>query len=167
MHRVWRPTLSDLVGEVLEHPTSTGFDSAVPRYCNLVCTRIRIPRCRRPSGTSAAGCSGRYATHLCDRGRDETHMQAYTMDNLLSINHGQRPGVELMNVETIYPTDASNLQAIKYDVSGLRLSLSVGLKRQYITGVKVHVLDVGCRPDSAPASWERVKSIHEAMMKWE
>jgi hypothetical protein len=39
------------------------------------------------------------------------------MDNLLSINHGQRPGVELMNVETSYPTDASALQNVKYDVS--------------------------------------------------
>lgn len=48
--------------------------------------------------------------------RRRVFWEAYTMDNLLSINHGQRPGIELMNIETAYATDATALECVKYDV---------------------------------------------------
>lgn len=39
------------------------------------------------------------------------------MDALLSINHGQRPAIYVETVETLEPTDASEIQKVKYEVS--------------------------------------------------
>jgi hypothetical protein len=42
------------------------------------------------------------------------------MDALLSINHGQKPAIYVDTVETIEPTDASDVQKTKYSVCVLR-----------------------------------------------
>ena len=39
------------------------------------------------------------------------------MDALLSINHGQRPAIYVEAVETLEPTDAVEVQKVKYEVS--------------------------------------------------
>lgn len=39
------------------------------------------------------------------------------MDALLSINHGQKPAIYVETVETLEPTDATEFQTVKIQVS--------------------------------------------------
>jgi len=90
------------------------------------------------------------------------------MDALLSINHGQKPAIYFDTVETIEPTDACEIQKTKFRVS-LLLSLSCRdlLTFQYMREVKLPVLDVGCRPDSAPASQEHLQATLDKVKRFE
>lgn len=96
-------------------------------------------------------------------------LQAFTMDALLSINHGQRPAIYVENVETLEPTDASEIQKVKYEVSIPPLLCgAIELRtRQYMRQVKLNVLDIGCRPDSAPASSDHLRNTLETLKRWE
>jgi hypothetical protein len=74
------------------------------------------------------------------------------MDALLSINHGQKPAIYVDTVETMEPTDANEIQKTKY---------------MYMREVKLPVLDVGCRPDSAPVSQEYLQEMLTKLKRFE
>lgn len=109
-------------------------------------------------------------------GLADTAVQAFTMDALLSINHGQRPAIYVETVETLEPTDASEVQKVKYEVSLCRTRSPSCLIRprghrltelQYMRQVKLSILDIGCRPDSAPATPDQLRAILEKAKRWE
>ncbi|ORY31844.1 hypothetical protein BCR39DRAFT_465430 [Naematelia encephala] len=78
--------------------------------------------------------------------------ESYCIDCLISINHGQRTGVQLENIEAAMPKEQKPLLRIKYE---------------YMQNVKAVVIDIGCRPDSSPASWELVNQTDARLMKSE
>ena len=78
---------------------------------------------------------------------------AYTVDCLMSINHGQRTAVPLDIVETLMPVkSATELTKMKY---------------VYMRNVKTSVINIGCKPDSAPASWDEIMATDQLLMQYE
>ncbi|EIW67603.1 hypothetical protein TREMEDRAFT_33487 [Tremella mesenterica DSM 1558] len=74
--------------------------------------------------------------------------EMYTIDCLVSINHGQRTAITLETIETQFPEKVSMQARVKYD---------------YMRHVKNAVINIGCLPDSAPASWEEICTVQERM----
>ncbi|WVQ73524.1 hypothetical protein IAR50_003098 [Cryptococcus sp. DSM 104548] len=78
--------------------------------------------------------------------------EIYVLDCLICLNHGQRASIPLEFIETAYPTVSSPLAYKKYD---------------FIRTVKTQVIDIGSLPDSAPASWEKVKEVEAKLMEFD
>jgi hypothetical protein len=109
-------------------------------------------------------------------------IQCYTIDCLMSINHGQRSAIPLENIETLMPTTgATMMHKLKYEVR-IRAGFCSHGSQQYMRTVKTSVIDIvshitghprrctnhqGCRPDSAPASWEQISAVHRVLMQYE
>ncbi|ODO00034.1 hypothetical protein I350_06657 [Cryptococcus amylolentus CBS 6273] len=78
--------------------------------------------------------------------------EIYVIDSLICLNHGQRASIPVEFIETAYPTLSSPLAYTKYD---------------FIRKVKSQVIDIGSLPDSAPASWAKVKEVEEQLMEYD
>ena len=70
----------------------------------------------------------------------------------MSINHGQRTGINVDTMETQLPTDLTLIQSTKYS---------------YMRFVKAAVIDIGCRPDESPASWEQIQATAQVIMQYD
>lgn len=85
--------------------------------------------------------------------RRRVFWDCYTIDCLMSINHGQRSAIPLENIETRMPMNSATLMH--------------KLKYEYMRTVKTSVIDIGCRPDNAPASWEQILATHNTLMQYD
>jgi hypothetical protein len=73
--------------------------------------------------------------------------EMWTIDCLISINHGQRTAILLENIETAYPDNAPAFLLAKYE---------------HMRQVKSRVIDIGCRRDNDPASQETIAQVRAA-----
>jgi hypothetical protein len=73
--------------------------------------------------------------------------EMWTIDCLISINHGQRTAILLENIETSYPDKAPAFLLAKYE---------------HMRQVKSRVIDIGCRRDNDPASQETIAQVRAA-----
>lgn len=78
--------------------------------------------------------------------------EMYTVDCLISINHGQRTAIPIETIEAAFPQSVTPLAMAKY---------------QYMRAVKAQVIEVGCMPDSNPASPEHVAQIWDTLSLFE
>lgn len=78
--------------------------------------------------------------------------EVYVLDCLICLNHGQRASIPVEYIETAYPKGVPPLAYKKYD---------------FIRLVKSRVIEVGCLPDSAPATWDRVEDVKRLLMQFE
>ncbi|CAD6563598.1 MAG: hypothetical protein TREMPRED_000005 [Tremellales sp. Tagirdzhanova-0007] len=82
--------------------------------------------------------------------RRKVFWEAYSIDCLICCNHGQHTAVPVDNIEARLPTkNITPFQLVKYN---------------YMRDVKSRVVDVGCRSDLAPASWDDILSIDAHLM---
>ncbi|WVF69093.1 hypothetical protein IAT40_003867 [Kwoniella sp. CBS 6097] len=78
--------------------------------------------------------------------------EIFVLDCLICLNHGQRTAIPIEYIETAYPKDTSALSIKKYEFMKL---------------VKTQVIDIGCLPDTAPASWEKVDAVKQRLMQFD
>ncbi|WVW85067.1 hypothetical protein I302_107103 [Kwoniella bestiolae CBS 10118] len=78
--------------------------------------------------------------------------EIFVLDCLICLNHGQRTAIPMEYVEAAYPKNTSTLSLKKYEFMKL---------------VKTQVIDIGCLPDSAPASWEKVEDVKNKLMQFD
>ncbi|WVQ96589.1 hypothetical protein IAU59_003694 [Kwoniella sp. CBS 9459] len=78
--------------------------------------------------------------------------EIFVLDCLICLNHGQRTAIPIEYIETAYPKDTSALSLKKYEFMKL---------------VKTQVIDIGCLPDIAPASWEKVDAVKQRLMQFD
>ncbi|WWC88327.1 uncharacterized protein L201_003236 [Kwoniella dendrophila CBS 6074] len=78
--------------------------------------------------------------------------EMFTLDCLICLNHGQRTAIPIEYVECSYPKHASPLSLKKYDFMKL---------------VKTQVIDIGCLPDSSPASQEQLDKVQQKLMQFD
>ncbi|WWD18802.1 hypothetical protein CI109_103257 [Kwoniella shandongensis] len=78
--------------------------------------------------------------------------EIFVLDCLICLNHGQRTAINVEYIEAAYPKNVSQLAYKKYD---------------FCRVVKSQVIDVGCLPDSAPASWDKVAQVKQILMQFD
>ncbi|OCF44315.1 hypothetical protein I317_01760 [Kwoniella heveanensis CBS 569] len=78
--------------------------------------------------------------------------EIFVLDCLICLNHGQRTAIPIEYIETAYPKDTSALSLKKYEFMKL---------------VKTQVIDIGCLPDTSPASWEKVDAVKQRLMQFD
>ncbi|KAK4686463.1 hypothetical protein P7C73_g3669, partial [Tremellales sp. Uapishka_1] len=83
--------------------------------------------------------------------RRKVFHDAFVMDCLISLTHGQRIAVPLESIETAYPRKVTPLVQTKYD---------------YMRLVKTRVIDLGLKPDSNPATEEELQSIEKVISQF-
>lgn len=79
--------------------------------------------------------------------------EAYTLDCLMSINHGQRTAIPHDSIEATYPDDNMPLCKLKY---------------MYMGHVKRQVIEIGCAPESVSKAEleDRVSQLAEMLDKY-
>lgn len=78
--------------------------------------------------------------------------ELYTIDCIMSVNHGQRTGVLMETIEAAFPKHLTGLAMARYE---------------YMRSVKSQVIEVGCMPDANPASDAQVEQIWETICLFE
>ncbi|KAK8858908.1 hypothetical protein IAR55_003139 [Kwoniella newhampshirensis] len=78
--------------------------------------------------------------------------EIFVLDCLICLNHGQRTAINVEYIEAAYPKGSLDLSYTKYDFCRL---------------VKSQVIDIGCLPDSAPASWDKVDAVKQILMRFD
>ena len=86
--------------------------------------------------------------------RRRVFWEAYSIDCLITINHGQKTAIPNDAIEVKYPAENTPLPQLKYD---------------YMARVKSRVIEVGTRQDKGtPEEMEKVvEQVAEVLMRYE
>ena len=86
--------------------------------------------------------------------RRRVFWESYSIDCLISINHGQKTALSHDAIEAKYPDEDSPLPLLKYD---------------YMTRVKSRVIEVGSRHDKGTKEEmeKAVEEVAEVLMRYE